>query len=152
MPPSYTPLLYSSLTLPFASLLFVHSLNCTSFAQDLALYLRYVAPFIDSYLPGYLAYFTNRCADSHRPKKTCASDMYIWAVLMQAWPLAKVLFGRTKNPVRAGLMGATLCRTAARESRGLMPMEQAEMERHALIYEDWAVGVVGQLSEATAAE
>ena len=114
----------------------------------ISLYLDYVAPFLETFIPGYEAYFQNRCDDKSRKKKTCTSDIFYWAVLMRAWPLADKLWERIKNPVRAALLAAQLCHAAC-ESEILMTDEVEELKKKAENFEASAVGVMKQSAPAS---
>ena len=66
-------------------------------------------------------------------------DLFIWAVLVRQQAMARVLWSKCDEPLRAALIASISCRKAAEETSGKSAIE---MEEHADTYEEWAIGLI----------
>ena len=116
--------------------------------EQQALYERHVVPFLARLVPTYEQAFAARM------RALRSSDVFLWAVAVGAWPLASMLWRRTTDPVRFGLLAALLCRNQGLSPDGLdapagddaetLGLKAAEFEAH-------AAGVLDQTSSRDAA-
>ena len=107
-------------------------------------------PFVSSLLPAYAVTFSPRQraerAKLRRAMGVRSFDVFLWAVAIGAWPLARLLWRWTDNPMRSALAAASMCRRMA---------ETAEMGFDSLTsraeeFEAMARGVLDHISSEVA--
>ena len=70
-----------------------------------------------------------------------ASDVFYWAVAGGCWDLALVLWRRTKNPVRTGLLACHMCHRMA----DMLETHRERLELMASAFEECATGILDEM-------
>lgn len=68
----------------------------------------------------------------------------MWAVLISERELARLLWSKTEDPLRAALMASVLCRQIKDSVFYGVGQEAETLDADAELYEDWAVGLIDQ--------
>ena len=62
----------------------------------------------------------------------------MWAVVAGQIDIAKLLWARTSEPLRAALIASLFAQSKADTKEGV---EKLQLEEHAYLYENWAIGI-----------